>query len=176
MFLALDISTSIIGFSVFSGSTLVHWDFVDLQKQEDLFDKIDFFRKEIDSKISKFQISEFAVEEALKKFTAGASNANTITKLIAFNILVCDYLRLKFGFKPTYVNVNSARASCGFKFPKKSNPKLKKNMIADYVATKYQISFPTKKTGTLKDHAYDVSDSIVIAESVINARLKSNKS
>lgn len=179
MLLSLDISTSVIGFCLFSESVLVHWDFIDLKKKDsDLFDKFDDFVSQFEEKIKNFknEIGEFAVEEALKKFTQGSSNANTITTLIAFNVLVSNHLRTQFGFKPMYVNVNSARKSAGLKFPEGTSSKQKKDQIAKYVSSKYQIDFPKKKTGTLKDHAYDVSDSIIIAESIINERLKQNKS
>lgn len=171
MLLALDISTSIVGISLFSGSNLVHWDYIDLKKKDaDIFDKFDDFKNQFKTKVEgkKFNISEFAVEEALKKFTAGASNANTITVLIAFNILISNHLREKLGFKPKYVNVNSARKSAGLKFPKGMKSPEKKEAIASYVSSKYKIDFPKKKTGKFKDHAYDVSDSIIIAESVLN--------
>lgn len=178
MLLALDISTSIVGLSFFSGSSLISWNFIDLKTKDeaDIFDKFDKFVEKFEEISKNVEITEFAVEEALKKISSGASNSNTITKLIAFNVLISNYLRKKLNCKPIYVNVLSARSKCGLKFAKGTTPKQKKEVIASYVSKKYNIDFPKKKTGSLKDHAYDVSDSIIIGESVTNARIKQNKS
>ena len=124
MLLSLDISTSCIGYSVFSETnTLLEMNYVsfDSKNKLDLFDKLEMFKEKIlHLSELEFPISSIAIEEPLKKFKGRFSSADTIALLNFFNGIVSSFLYSHFKIKPVYFNVNNARATVlpGFKILK----------------------------------------------------------
>jgi hypothetical protein len=110
MILALDISTTCIGYSIFSeDGGLVELNCVKFNSKLSKFEKLEEFKK-VTEYFKKFPIKYIAIEEPLKKFAGKFSSADTIALLNFFNGMVSSYLYLEFGMEPFYFNVNNARS------------------------------------------------------------------
>ena len=124
MILALDVSTSCIGYSLFSedGSELMELNYVKFGKGLSLFEKLDEFIKKIEF-LKDSDIQHIAIEEALKKFAGKYSSADTIALLNRFNGMVSGAVYRMFEIEPIYYNVNTARKTAfpEYKAKKKSN-------------------------------------------------------
>lgn len=178
--LSLDISTSITGWALFSSGSLVRAGFVSMKEKDlkgDLFKKLDFLIGRILEEVKEEEVDKIIVEEALKKFTKGFSSAHTINSLIAFNFAVRYQLYKELGIVAEGINVSSARAKVGIKFPKEikslstsaKRTTAKKEHIASLMEARYPklVDWPKKKTGRFKDSCYDVADAIVLALSTL---------
>ena len=94
-----------------------------------------------------------------------------MSRLSAFNCLVSNYLRELTGLTPTYVNVNSLRATIGLNQLYKSNSadtkKQKKQLNCKFVEDKFDISLPRSTKKNVKynylEKSEDIADSILIA-------------
>ena len=111
MLLALDISTSCIGYAVFNeNGSLIELDYVKFNSKTSpsYFQRIEVMKKKM-SHLLSFEITEIAIEEPLKKFKGKYSSADTIAKLNFFNGMVSVTLATHFKLEPAYYNVNNAR-------------------------------------------------------------------
>jgi hypothetical protein len=109
MILALDISTSCIGYSIFDeDGGLIELSCIKFRDKLSKFEKLEEFKKTTEY-FKKFPIKYIAIEEPLKKFMGKFSSADTIALLNFFNGMVSSYLFLEFGMEPIYFNVNNAR-------------------------------------------------------------------
>lgn len=192
MIISLDISTKTIGVCIWKTETDLQGAIVqikpqiyfatDLSKHESLFQKLDAFSQEFitntlmnaefNLKTKGFdKLEEIVIEEPFTFFSSGKSNANTMAKLSAFNCLVSNYLRELTGLTPTYVNVNSLRATIGLNQLYKSNSadskKQKKQLNCKFVEEKFDISLPRSTKKNVKynylEKSEDIADSILIA-------------
>lgn len=163
--LALDISTSKIGWSIFENKQLIKVGYIDLSKiKKDPFSKLDEAIVEIDKLCALHKVTEAVAEAALQKFTAGKSSASTLNLLMAFNFALSYAIRNK-NITISHVSVAEARKKTGIKFVKKSSSADKKELIRQYCEKKYSfLTWDKKKTGRYKDYSYDISDSIIIGE------------
>jgi Holliday junction resolvasome RuvABC endonuclease subunit len=110
MILALDISTTCIGYSIFDeDGNLIELNCVKFNSKLTKFEKLEEFKK-VTEYFKKFPIKYIAIEEPLKKFAGKFSSADTIALLNFFNGMVSSYLYLEFGMEPFYFNVNNARS------------------------------------------------------------------
>lgn len=162
--LALDISTAIIGWSIFEDKNLIKYGKVDLTKLDrDPFLKLDEAITQVSKIIVDNNVEHVVAEAALQRISGGKSSAHVINLLIAFNFSLSYLCRTRCSVKVSHISVATARALTGIKFPKKSKSKDKKELIRAYVADLYPfILWEKKKTGTYKDWCYDCSDSIII--------------
>lgn len=171
MLLGLDISTSIIGWSIFNfAGDLIDYGHIDLPKKEDLFGRLKFAIENIKGVLQTYPVENFAVEEAAKKFTAGKSSADTIFKLGAINFGLSFFLYERLGVVPVYVAATSARKLNGIKIKRGENSK---EIVRRFVGTLYpKIVWDKKKTGTYKDYCFDMADAIIIgrAAHILNAK------
>lgn len=120
MILALDISTTCIGYSIFDeDGNLIELNCVKFNSKLSKFEKLEEFKK-VTEYFKKFPIKYIAIEEPLKKFAGKFSSADTISLLNFFNGMISSYLYLEFGMEPFYFNVNNARTLA---FGKKSSQK-----------------------------------------------------
>ena len=109
MILGLDISTTCIGYSLFSEEgKLIELNCVKFNSELSKFERLEEFKKAT-SYITKFPIKFIAIEEPLKKFAGKFSSAETISLLNFFNGMISSYLYNTFGIVPIYFNVNTAR-------------------------------------------------------------------
>lgn len=165
MLLSLDISTSVIGVTVFDENyKLTELSYVKFNKKEkSLFAKLDEFIDYM-KKYDNMKFTEIAIEEPLLRFAGKFSNANTIQKLTQMNALVSGYLYKKYNIEPLYYNVQTARKLA---FPSLVIPKGTPN--SKYVIWKAFVEvYPTinweysKRTFKLVDETFDAVDSAVV--------------
>lgn len=110
MILSLDISTSCIGYAVFSLETseLVKLGCFKMDSKDSLFERMNQFKAHI-KELQLLDIKYIAVEEPLKKFKGKFSSADTIAKLNFFNGMISSMCSLMFSIEPVYYNVQTAR-------------------------------------------------------------------
>lgn len=170
MLLALDISTSCIGYSIFNKESdrLVELNFIKFGHENDLFEKLDTFKRKMEH-ILQMKITRIAIEEPLQKFQGKFSSAHTISILNFFNGMISSFLYNHFKVKPLYYNVRNAR-SIVF-------PDLK---IVKDGTTKHQIWECVRdlepqvnwiygvKSRKLVDENYDICDSYVVGKAHIS--------
>lgn len=164
MILALDISTTTIGYTIFcrNKNKLIEASYISLKKEDDLFDKLDK-AKEILSSRYRDQIDEIAIEEPLKMFMQGKSSAQTLVKLISFNGMVSGMLYDMFNVKPIYYNATSARKVALDRTIHRTEDK--KEVVQEWVSNTYpeiEWEYKPRATDKLKEEMYDLSDSVVV--------------
>lgn len=173
MLLALDISTSIIGWSLWKDKQIQDQGFVCLSNSKgepkELHDRLDaaleYFRDFKD-------VSSIAAEAALQKFSGGKTTANTMNKLIAMNFGLTYTLSRKWNVPVKYISVNDARKIAGIKVPRQEKGKKKdanwtKRHVTSAVAKKYpMIKFEWTASNNVKKGHDDMADAIVIGEAV----------
>lgn len=180
--LGLDISTTTTGWCVIDRSEkcLLSLGFFDLSDCESDFSKADVVEQGLDAISARFNVVDVFIEENLQAFQPGKSSAATIVKLARFNGTVSHMCYKTFKFEPTFLNVNTARKSVGFKADK-SIPGPVKDQVRDWVIERLpDVEWPTHvlKSGPNKGKTVyekccgDMSDAYVIAKA---GSLKSKK-
>ena len=171
----LDISTSIVGVSLFTNQTLFKLFHVDLTKTKCMFEKSDLFEKMFIENTKDVNITKIYIEDTLQSFARGLSSAKTLMQLSRFNGIASNISYKVSGIKPVFINVNTARKSLGIKIDKNSS-KDKKEQIMDWVDSDMGgYAWPTKiisrgvNKGLVKyeKFCYDMSDSYVICKAGI---------
>ena len=179
--IGLDISTSIVGMSLFLGDNLVKLMHVDLTKTKCMFDKASKFEEEFKLKIltdiegNNLDIKYIYIEDTLQSFSRGLSSARTLMQLSRFNGIVSNIAFRITRIKPVFINVNTARKTLGVKIDKNSD-KDKKEQVMDWVDSDLGgYNWPTKiiSRGPNKGHVkyekfcYDIADAYVICKAGI---------
>ena len=179
--IGLDISTSIVGMSLFLGENLVKLMHVDLTKTKCMFDKASKFEEEFKQKIftdvegNNLDIKDIYIEDTLQSFSRGLSSARTLMQLSRFNGIVSNIVFRITKIKPVFINVNTARKSLGIKIDKNSD-KDKKEQIMDWVdadlggynwPTKIISRGPNKGRVKYEKFCYDIADAYVICKAGI---------
>ena len=177
MILALDISTSITGYSVVDrDGKILKSGFVDLRKKKSFVEKVSHAKNEIIMNCVGQDIQAVAVEKNLQAFRRGFSSAATIDALARMNGAV-SYACASFYDAPLKnIDVNEARKKMGIKIPKEKlcgiNKKEQvKRALDDILEASGQKMVWTKKIlkggprkgqEVLADGVYDEVDAIVI--------------
>lgn len=177
MILALDISTSTTGYSVFDREgKLLEINYISLNKIKCMYEKTKKVKTVLLGLKEKYNIDNIAVEENLQAFRPGLSSAKTLMTLARFNGVVCWLCFEIFFKKVDHLNVNSARKSIDLKVDKKSKVSTK-DQVKEWVKLKEpNILWPTKtlKSGPNKgkirelSECYDMADSYVIGKAYLN--------
>ena len=171
MILGLDISTSCVGWCVLtSEGILVKLGYIPLSKETDTFSKASRVSKELSMINIDHEISNIFIEQNLQAFRPGLSSAKTLLTLARFNGIVSYICHKEFSLVPININVNSARKTLEIKIQKKSE-KSTKEQIIDWVDSKLNHQWPTKKLKSgprkglviLDPVCYDMADAYVIA-------------
>lgn len=168
--LGLDVSTNCTGYSVLSSREkgefeLLKIGHIDTSKQKDIWEKLDLFKEEISKEIDFSSIDECYIEEALISFHAGASNPNTITKLVMFNALVSNYVRDNLGKNVHHIPSQTARKLCGIKVQsRKKSGKPVKIQTFEQVTMRIlpDLIIDLTRTGKPKPYMLDRVDSFVV--------------
>lgn len=164
MILALDISTSCIGYSIFDEEgKLIELNCVKFRDKLSKFEKLEEFKK-LTEYFKKFEITFIAIEEPLKKFMGKFSSADTIALLNFFNGMISSYLFLELGIEPVYFNVNNARklAFPGLKTEKEGNS-IKHAVWEKVMQLEPLVNWRYgPKSRKLLDENYDMADSYTI--------------
>jgi hypothetical protein len=164
MILALDISTSCIGYSIFDeDGKLIELNCVKFRDKLTKFEKLEEFKKATEY-LKKFPIKFIAIEEPLKKFAGKFSSADTIALLNFFNGMISSHLYVDFGMEPIYFNVNNARklAFPGLKVEREGNS-MKHEVWNKVMNLEPLINWRYgPKSRKLLDENYDMADAYVI--------------
>lgn len=176
--LGFDISTSIIGISLFKDTEFYKLYFIDLTKTKDYFEKAKKVKHFIYNLIvqERLEVQNVFIEDILQSFSRGMSSAKTIIQLARFNGIVSNIIYELSGCTPVYLNVNSARKILGIKIDKNSN-KDKKEQVMDWVDQDLdeKYDWPTKIVSRGKNkgdvkfekYCYDMADAYVICKAGI---------
>lgn len=169
MLLAMDISTSIIGWSLWEEKILKEQGYYKLSDSKNEPKELD---KKLDKAIeyfSKFKnIDKIAAEAAMQRFGGGKTTANTLNKLIAINFALTYNLSRLWKVPVVYIPVREARKKAGIEVPRqpkgqKKDPAWAKKIVVEALAKKYSmVKFEMTKTGNPKSGIDDMADSIVI--------------
>ena len=166
MILGLDISTSILGYSILDAQGKIaeigHWNFTNKNKFPTFFSKVLEAREQLDNLTVKYPIDHIFIEPALNMFMAGKSSAHTISTLTKFNGIVSWLCYEMFGIDPEYIPAATARKKCGIKIPK--GAKAKQCVIKYVLDNVPDVSIEYTKHGNPKPHCFDKADSWVIAK------------
>jgi len=175
MILGLDVSTSCTGICVISSTgEVVSMDWVSLAKEKNLVSKAEVLRKTLESIRDTHEITSIFIEEPMQRFSAGASSAQTITRLASFNGITQYLCFVIFELYPELLNVNNARKLLGIKtISRKKSGKSVKEQVFDWVTenldkkwpTKILTSGPRKGMEVVIDESLDMADAYVIAKS-----------
>ena len=182
MLLALDISTSCTGWSIFDQQgNFKASGHIQLSKTKDFFDKCKIVKEFLAVLLLKFPVEKVAIEENLQAFRPGLSSAKTLMTLAQFNGIVQYICTENFDWPITKLNVNTARKSVGLKIDKKDKSKTTKEKVWEWVNEENKkdnskINWPMKelKSGPNKGsikmciEAYDMADSYVIGKAYFN--------
>ena len=174
--LGLDISTSIVGISIFKNKEFLLMDHIDLSKTKCIFDKSEIVYSKLEEIKNKFVISNIFIEDILQSFQRGLSSAKTLTQLAKFNGIVSNMSFMLLRVKPVFINVNTARKILEIKINKNDSKSTKEQIIewvdrdlGGYTWPKKVIS-RGKNKGRVKfeKYCYDMSDAYVICKAGIN--------
>lgn len=176
--MGFDISTSIIGISLFKEDNFYKLFYIDLTKTKDYFEKAFIVKTRIADILytEAISVDNVFIEDILQSFSRGMSSAKTIIQLARFNGIVSNIIYELTGCTPVYLNVNSARKLLGIKIDKNSSID-KKEQIIDWVdhdlTEKYnwpmKVVSRGKNKGVVKfeKYCYDMADAYVICKAGI---------
>lgn len=163
MFLGLDISTSITGFTLLSDSgDVVLCDYINLKKLTNMFDKAKTVERKLEELFNEHKIENIWIEESLQMFSSGMSSAKTLATLTKFNGIVSWIAWDKFKRTPEYIAAVSARKEIGLTVPK---GKRGKDVVMEYMLDSepwFKVEYG--RTGKVKPYFYDMADSFVVAK------------
>lgn len=175
MLLALDISTSIIGWSLWENKKLKDQGFYSLTNSKgepkDLADRLDLA-------VNYFRgfsgVTKIAAEAAMEKFSEGGTTARTMNKLIVMNFGLTYTLSRLWDVEVLYITVREARKLADINVPrqpkgKKKDPNWTKKHVVKGVAKKYpRLIFELTKSGNPKKGMDDMADAIVVGEAALS--------
>jgi len=178
MILALDVSTSCIGYALFdeSGDKLMELNYIKFGKGLSLFEKLDEFNRKIEF-LKGSDIQHIVVEEALKKFAGKYSSAGTIALLNAFNGMISGSVYQTFGIEPIYYNVNTARKTAFPTYKAKKQSSENKHQIWTLVRDRepHIVWKYGPRSAKLVVENYDMCDSYTIGLCHINIMKEQQK-
>lgn len=178
MILALDISTSCIGYALFEEETekLLELNYVKFRSKLSLFEKRNEFKKHIEF-IKKFDVNHIAIEEPLKKFKGKYSSADTIALLNFFNGMISGTVHDMFGVEPIHYNVNTARKTAFPNFKPLKDSASNKHAIWSLVRERepHIVWKYGPKSSKLVDENFDMCDAFVVGLAFINIMKEQNK-
>lgn len=171
MILALDISTSCIGYALFSsnGEKLMELSYVKFRDKLSMFEKRDEFKKQIKF-LENTKIEHIVIEEPLKKFAGKFSSAGTIAILNFFNGMISGTVHEMFGIEPIHYNVNTARKTAFPEYKAKQKSNENKHQIFNLVKARepHIVWKYGPKSFKLLPENYDMCDAVVIGLCHIN--------
>ena len=165
MILGLDISTSVIGYSILDEEAKIikceAWDLRNKRYFPDLYSKASHIKSKLLDIKSTHNIQYIYIEEPFVFFRAGGSTAKTMAKLQAFNGIISWLCSELFEMNPVHISPAKARKLNGIKV---SRGQKAKEVVLDYLL-KNEESFTIEYTnkGNPKPVSYDRADSLIVA-------------
>lgn len=185
MIIGLDISSSIIGISLFEDNgVLYNLDYIDLRKIDSFFKKADYvrdkFKKIFESLNNKVIL--ISIEECAQSFRKGFSSAQTLSTLARFNGVVSQIAYETFKIEPLYYNVVSSRKSLGIKLDKSGDIDTKEQIVAWVSSNEVDFKWPKRRltkgknvgTEIYEQYCYDMADAYVIGKIAVKQYAKNN--
>jgi len=177
--LSFDLSTITCGYSIFSfeEKKLKKLDYFKFTKKE-LWERAIELEAFVDKLLSEYNIIMFAIEERLKSFRAGGTNAEAMLKTATMNFFCQVYFRKK-GIDVKEIHVSTARKLAIPMFhsiARKIAGKKQKEIAFDFIVKELGAEiFPKKvmKAGKRKgeevflEEASDMSDSYILGKSAL---------
>jgi Holliday junction resolvasome RuvABC endonuclease subunit len=162
--MGLDISTSCTGVCCLDSSgKIVHIEPIVLTKHTSFSEKCEFVKERLQVIKKDFNVDRVFIEQNLSSFRRGLSSAHTINTLARFNG-ACSYVSYQvFQVDPVSLNVTNARNHLKIKIDHKDKTKNTKQKVFEWVSSQVSIDWPLKKSGEIKEIAYDMADAYVIA-------------
>ena len=167
MILGLDISSSVIGYSVIDwNGCMAVCKHLEFDKDMDIYGKLVEFQKLINDIQSDYNISHVAIEEPVSKYAAGKSSADTIAKLNRFNGCCTWIVYQQIGLKPMLISSGDARKSLGIKRVKDETGK---QAVMNWMLANHSEWFvpALNKNTNVYSWNYDRADSFVIAQAAL---------
>lgn len=173
--IGLDISTSVIGISVFHNQKFHELKHINLSKVKCIFEKSRKTEIVLNALFQQYQVDKIYIEDTLQSFSRGMSSARTLMQLAKFNGIVSNIAYRLTNIKPVYINVNTARKTLQIKIDKTINVD-KKEQIVEWVNNDLGSYNWPKKTisrginkGVVKfeNFCYDMADAYVICKAGI---------
>ena len=171
MILGLDVSTSITGVTIVDDcGKIVHSEYWDLRKYKDFFDKAQEAQTRIADLYLRFgthpdnqddKVEHIYIEQSLQSFRSGFSSAKTLSTLSRFNGVISWLCYDLFNIKPEYIAASSARKLNGITIPR--GEKAKEVVLQYLLDNEAGFEVEYTKYGNVKEHYYDISDSIIVA-------------
>jgi hypothetical protein len=164
MILGLDISTSILGYTILDeNGTIVVCDCIDMRKEEtDILIKGVVVEKRFEEIKKKYNINKIYIEQSLQAFRPGLSSAQVILTLGKFNGITSWIASKIFGVYPEFIGATTARKELGIKVQRGENAKevVLKHLLD--TVPEFVVEYTPK--GNPKQGTYDRADSYVIAK------------
>jgi Holliday junction resolvasome RuvABC endonuclease subunit len=162
MILGLDVSTSITGICILNDNNqIVFNDYIDTRKYKCFFEKVAVAKKRLSQIGEEYNITHVYIEQSLQSFRSGFSSAKTLSTLARFNGVISWLCYEMWSIKPEYIAATSARKLCGIKVPRGTKAK---EVVINYLLDNEQtFVVEYTKHGNIKQHYYDMADSIVVA-------------
>ena len=162
MIFGLDISTSIVGFTVLDPNGAIKlneaWD---LRKIKNIFDKSEYVREKLAGIHANTSPEKIFIEQSLQSFRSGFSSAATLSLLSRFNGIVSWLCFKEFGIEPEYIAASTARKENGISIPR---GKKAKEVVLQYVIDNiHDVSISYTRYGNPRAECYDKADSWIIA-------------
>jgi hypothetical protein len=187
MILGFDLSTTVCGYCIMNyKGEILEINYHTFNKEHSMTEKgVELENLINDCVNGQFDITHFFIEERLKSFRAGGTNAEAMLKTAQMNYL-CQFLFHKKDIEVQEINVNSARSSVfpGFHKYARQIKGIKQKEIAFKFAVEFLGGwvFPTKvkKSGKNKgkeefiEQAKDMADAWIIAKAGLNLYGKTN--
>ena len=165
MILGLDISTSIVGFTIVDQGEIVKTFAIDLRNKNnfpDIYSKYNHIQGELLDIQREYKIEHIFIEQSLQMFRSGFSSAKTLSTLSSFNGVVTYLCYRELSIKPEHIPASSARKACGITI--KKGTKAKEQVVKFLLDNEPCFVVEYTKSGNLKPKYYDIADSIVIAK------------
>ena len=165
MILGLDISTSVIGYTILDQESRIilceAWDLRNKRLFSDLYSKGSFIKNQLEELKGYGAIEHVYIEEPFVFFKSGGSTAKTMAKLQAFNGIVSWLCHDVYGFSPEHIPPAKARKLCGIKV---SRGEKAKEVVLNYLLENekaFTIEYTSR--GNPKPVSYDRAESLIIA-------------
>jgi len=139
-YLGLDISTSKIGIALLNeNKELICSDFIKLNSKDSLEKRAEQFYEYIYLLYLEYErkIDSVFLEQPFVAMFGGSSSAVTTSTLNIFSGMCRYVIYGVLNKEPVLVDVRKARSSLGIRIPRGTPAKSKKQMIIDYVVSKY---------------------------------------
>ena len=174
--LGLDISTSVVGYSLFSRKgKLLTVGYIDLKKFKTLNTKAEEFEDKLKLMLSKHmdQIPldgemKVMIEAPLLTFSK-FSNANTLAKLQAFNGIISYLMFTLLEEEPEHISAAKARKLVCGKVDRKN---MKEKVFALVRSKEKKVQWPKTRTGNFRKECMDMADAYIVGRAYFSSKSK----